>query len=708
VIIGSVPDLALRNSAPPALQPILASYPISNGPELGGGLAQFSASLSSPTNLDAGSVRIDHTLGKWSLFGRLNDAPSSAIAYAGAPNAPNNQQAIQFDSLTATVGATWSPRSSINDDLRFNYSRSKGDSSFQLTNLGSAVPLPSSLVFPSFSNPETGAFAFLCCSYGSEIFLGANFANTQRQFNLVDNLSYIRGAHQLKFGADERSLSPVFGRRTYDTQFLYPTPDSILNNMPSQVYVDAAGGAAGLRVIANNPSAFAQDMWRASARLNFTYGLRWEYNPAPDVANREAPWVVDQVTNIATTQLISSGAPLWHATAANFAPRMGVVYRMSDSQRWATIIRGGAGVFYDVGFGQLGDVFAVNAQYYGQAVYTSNVSFPLTAAQQAPPPLAGTTLPISQAAVFDPHLKLPYTVEWNVAIEQSLTPKQTLTASYVGAAGRRLLLETYYSNPNPSFSTLIVTTNGATSDYNALQLQFRRQLNRELQAVVSYTWSHSIDTASSDAYFLTTAPGRASSDFDIRHTVTGAISYNIPAPERNGLAGAIFGDWSVDNMDLIRTAEPISVISSSGFFDGAYTSVFPDVLPGMPFFEIDPEVAGGKRINPAAFTAPPAGQQGDAPRNFLRGFGAWQTDFALRRQFPLSERLRLQFRGDFFNLFNHPNFAGPINTLGTPLFGISTSMLGQSLGSGGLAGGFAPLYQIGGPRSIQLAVKLRF
>lgn len=117
---------------------------------------------------------------------------------------------------------------------------------------------------------------------------------------------------------------------------------------------------------------------------------------------------------------------------------------------------------------------------------------------------------------------------------------------------------------------------------------------------------------------------------------------------------------------------------------------------------------GGKAFNPAAFAAPPTGQQGDFGRNALRGFGAWQTDFAFQRQFRLTEKMGLRFRGEFFNLFNHPNFGPPGNNLTDPLFGRSTQMLASSLGSGGANGGFNPLYQIGGPRSIQLALKLVF
>ena len=91
-----------------------------------------------------------------------------------------------------------------------------------------------------------------------------------------------------------------------------------------------------------------------------------------------------------------------------------------------------------------------------------------------------------------------------------------------------------------------------------------------------------------------------------------------------------------------------------------------------------------------------------------RGVGATQVDLTLHRQFKLRERLSLQARADFFNIFNHPNFGSPINYLSSPLFGQATQMLGASLGSGGQNGGLNPLYQIGGPRSAQLALKLLF
>jgi len=117
---------------------------------------------------------------------------------------------------------------------------------------------------------------------------------------------------------------------------------------------------------------------------------------------------------------------------------------------------------------------------------------------------------------------------------------------------------------------------------------------------------------------------------------------------------------------------------------------------------------GGKIFNKAAFTAAPAGQQGNLGRNVLRGFNATQADIGVQRQFRLAERAGLRFRGEFFNILNHPNFGSPTTSLPSPLFGYATQTLANFLGSGGANGGFNPLYQIGGPRSIQLALKLQF
>jgi hypothetical protein len=119
------------------------------------------------------------------------------------------------------------------------------------------------------------------------------------------------------------------------------------------------------------------------------------------------------------------------------------------------------------------------------------------------------------------------------------------------------------------------------------------------------------------------------------------------------------------------------------------------------------EYPGGKAFNTVAFTPAPQGRQGNLGRNVLRGFGARQVDIGLQREFHFWANVGLRFRAEFFNIFNHPNFGSPNNALNGPLFGKSTQTLASSL-AGGNNAGFNPLYQIGGPRSIQLALRLQF
>ena len=319
--------------------------------------------------------------------------------------------------------------------------------------------------------------------------------------------------------------------------------------------------------------------------------------------------------------------------------------------------------------------------------------------------------------MFDPNFKLPRTFQWNVAVERSLGSRQSITASYVAALGRRLLrIEVLRgpSLPNPNFSRVRVVRNDATSDYHALQLQFQRRLSRGLQALASYSWLHSIDSASAEFLSPTGVSvtkidpktNRGPSDFDVRHSFSAAVTYDIPKPDMNRLTDAFLSNWSVDAIFRARTATPLNLIANTPALFGVGGVTRPDLITGVPLYVKDPTVAGGRLINKAAFATPPPGRQGTLGRNSLRAFPLSQLDFALRRRFDLRERFNLQFRTDFFNIFNHPNFGDPINFLGSPLFGQSLQMLGRDLGGGD--GGFSPLYQIGGPRSIQLALKLQF
>ncbi len=688
------------------MRPYLNAFPVANGPGVAPGLALFNAGFSNPSSLDAYSIRIDHSLrSKLNVFGRYNFSPSNFDQRGPVFSSGRVLSAVNSLSSslhTGTVGLTQIISPEISNEVRANYSNHRVGIDFVMDDFGGAAPLPDSLLFPSGISSANGTFLFIMLGVGQYV-QGLQGTTEQRQINLIDTLSVTKGSHQLKFGVDYRWLAPFSSPAAYH-QFA--------------AFSGVSGAVSGIALLAQsssfqtnallsqNFSVFGQDTWKISPRLSVTYGLRWDVNPALKGKNSDNdPFTVTGLDNPATIALAPRGTPLYETTYGNFAPRIGVAYQFRGIRHWDAAVRAGFGVFYDFGQGSLGGVSSFFPYSFDKSF--SNSPFPLSPADAAPPALT-TNPPVPTLLVADPHLKLPRTYQWNVALEQSIRNDQSISATYIGASGRQLLRVTNLFSVNPNFDFIALTDNSATSDYNALQVKFERRLSRGLQGLASYSWSHSIDIASTDAIATNIntpdqvadpAVDRGNSNFDIRHAVTAGVTYELPA---------ILSGWSIDSFLYARSAPPVNIVGGSFFAAGTQLAPRPNVIPGVPLEIPGSQFPGGKIFNRAAFIAAPAGTQGNLGRNVLRGFGSWQVDLSLQRQFHLSDRLALRFRAEFFNLFNHPNFAPPTNVLTSTLFGRSTQTLANSLGSGGANGGFNPLYQLGGPRSIQFALKLQF
>ena len=734
--VTDVPSRAARQMVPAAIKPLLNGYPLPTGPDRVNGLADFVSSYSDPARLDATSLRVDHVLGsKLSFFGRFNYAPSEA-AQRGVNLSPlNNITVTRIKTLTLTSGATYIASPTVTADFRFNYSKNKGSSFFEMDGLGGAVPPPDNILFPAPYTSRDSLMFFIIALGGRNPALssGRSADHLQRQQNLIGNLSILEGGHQFKFGADYRRMTPFWKGRLYGTSFSFsgvlgPTgaapPGTVASGISLQTAVSASEANSA---VFENFSAYFQDTWKLSRQLTLTYGVRWDVNPAPKGDKDLISGI--GLDNPATFALAPQGTPLYQTTYGNFGPRIGIAYHLREQSDFATVIRGGWGTFYDLGSGFLGNTF--NSFPYIRTRITSLTPYPLSPAAATPPPFSIDQVFTSTIFVADPNLKLPRTYQWNLTVDQSLGSSQVFSIAYVGAKGRELLRLERYFNPNPKFQIVDVSRNAATSDYDSLQLQFRRRLSRGLQTLVSYTWSESQDNVSSDAAFLTPTDkidpeiDRGPSDFDIRHQLSAALSYDLPSPGFSGAGREILKDWAIDTIFTGRSGAPVNVVYTRNLGFGNF-SFRPDLVEGIPLYIEDSKAPGGRRFNNQVvvipgnprpqvgpFLPPVENRQGNLPRNFLRGFPIYQLDFALRRDFRLQERVRLQFRTEVFNIFNHPNFADPNSTLLTgnslnPGFGFSQSMFGRSLGSGGTTGGFNPLYQIGGPRSIQFALKLVF
>ena len=729
--LSEVPDLAARQNAVQAVQPFLNAYPLPNGADNPAtGVAQFNASYSNPASLDAYSLRIDRRLGdRWTLFGRYNYSPSEFVARGGSTQASplSDVQPTRITTQTATLGATRTVSPVASNDLRFNYSHTSARSNYFLDDFGGAVPI-ANLPFPSGHTSQDGLFALSMLSLQGSTFMpvGRWSSNIQRQVNVVDGVSWQNGPHSLKFGVDFRRLHPTSDAHAYQQQVFF---SKVPQAEAGKALTGRISSFSEASLLFRNLGLFAQDTWRVRPRLTLTYGLRWDvdFTPASESGPNIAAVTGYNLTDLSHLAVAPPGTQAFQTTYSNVAPRVGLAYQLSPRQNWQTVLRAGFGVFYDLASSEVGNVLGVAAPPFSNFRLLRHAAFPFTESQIAPVPIPSTGL-LSNLFSFNPNLRLPYTLEWNVALEQSIGENQSISATYIGARGSRLLQTTQIVNPpsNPQLSAFFID-NTSSSNYNALQLQFRRRLDRGLQVLASYTFSHSIDNASAGSYGTGSNSGfpgagdenRGSSDFDIRHSLSLGLTYDLPGPKKNFLAKAILGGWSTENFLLARSAPPVDLIDEN-FFEfngGVVANIRPDLVPGQALYLYGPQYPGGKAFNPAGFTDPPAdpstgnsSRQGNLGRNTLRGFGATQWDFAIHRDFPVHESFRMEFRAELFNVLNHPNFGAPNNEFGTGGFGLSTQSLSQSLsavGSAG-AGGFNALYQIGGPRSVQLGLKFLF
>ena len=371
-----------------------------------------------------------------------------------------------------------------------------------------------------------------------------------------------------------------------------------------------------------------------------------------------------------------------------------------------------------MGYGMSSGAF--NGAPYSSVNTLTSVVFPLTATDMKAPALPPVR-PFGQIVAADVSLKSPVVIQWNATVERSFGRGQLLSLGYIGSSGRRLLRTESTPSYTGAYDMLMQTSNGASSTYKGFQAQFRRRMVKNLQMQFSYTLGYAKDTASNDmgmAGFATLSDTEpADSDFDIRHNLNYSGSYRLPGI-KTPILRTLLNDWNADWIATYRSGLPFNVQGVSGSASttsstststtsrrGVFAQVRPN-LTGKPVWISDASVPGGKRLNPDAFSAPSGYSQGNLERNSLRGFSATQVDFSLRRQITLHESWRLQIAAQAYNVLNHPNFSNPSGMEGanmsSPNFGIATRMANQGMGGGG------SMYGSGGPRSVELTLRLQF
>ena len=454
---------------------------------MGNGFAELNSVYADPSGLDTTGNRIDHTINsRFTVFGRFSESTSQK-RQKRADETLSINQLYDLDARTVTVGATATITPALISEARFNYSYNRSYFLSPLDNFDGAVRVQANTLLPAGFDANDSLITlhlnfagFTSAARSLLLFIGGAQTSDQHQINFVEHLSWTKRNHQLKFGVDFRRLTPVSDTNShYSLSTTFSTQQQVMAGLASNGTVSAYIAQYPIFL---NYSAFADDTWKVSRRLTVNLGLRWDVNPAPSEAKGNNELAVTEVTNLAAMALARSGTSAWNTDYKNFGPRLGLAYHLFETPGWETVVRSGFGVFFDLGTDQSGQPFAGRYPFTSSKTVT-NVVYPLNPAQitAAPLPyLAPLTTPYPTLYVFDPKLKLPYTLQWNTALEQSLGRSQSISLSYVGAAGRDLLQEAQLNLAaiNPSFTTVNVTRNLASSDYDALQAKFQRRLSQ--------------------------------------------------------------------------------------------------------------------------------------------------------------------------------------------------------------------------------------
>lgn len=674
----TVPSLGARTSAQGPIGDLIGAFPSPNGADLGNGVAEWNGLAARPSRLDSGSVRIDHSIrAGLELFGRYSD---SASASRFGSSQINN---MHLRTRSLTLGLTLNASPGMTTDLRINRSTTEAVSVWRHP---AGMELAHCFVNATVLGPLAPCESYARVAIGGieQFAVGTTGSNSQTQWQITANSTILRGAHQLRIGTDYRQLAPKRKGAEMNVALAAPNIESALNGDFSATIIGAAPVASTLQAF----SSFVQDTWRPYSRLALTAGLRWELYPPPLVAS--------QPRSLSFAPVDSPVQPAWSMRYSTVAPRVAAVLALTGNG--STVVRTAFGKYFVPDFGVTVD--GINGGPYN--VWLFNQGLPYQS--QLP-----TASPVFSASSYPLGLRVPSVWQWNTTVERAWADKNILSASYVGSKSSTLLRREL-SPVSTSILQLIEATNHGASTYNSLQLQYRGTLLPGSQIIGSYVWSHSIDNGSSDsAQFLyhssaSLGNSRGSSDFDVRHSATLAFSQSL---SRLQSLPKMLGSWSIDGIYRIRTGFPIDVLNSNNSVGAGFADVFrPDRVSGIPVWISDSSSPGGRRLNPDAFAATTG--QGNLGRNSIRGFGMSQLDVAIHRAISLAGRTTIELRAEVFNVLNHPDLSDPIRFLDNPIFGESASMLNLRLGNGAPGSGAAPAFQSGGPRAMQLTLRIRF
>jgi hypothetical protein len=667
---------------------------------------------SPPSFLRSMDYRIDHSLGtRVSGFLRFGDTPSGSqsVLLQTMTDAHLANQAL-------TLGLDAQISSQAGNEFRLGWART-GSTSFTSLAPGclspcippaepSAVDLPAALGSPGASSQTRSELYMRIAGIGETSAWTDNAVNGLRQIELRDTFSLQRGPHLLRFGIDARNLHSAVQPLPWTIEADYLSANSILTN-----------SAEFLITRRNEPAhpafqqfaAFIQDQWHAARNLNVDAGLRWDVTPPPSGSDgRDAFRVDGDPGSPATLSIRPRGTPLWKTDWHAFGPRIGLAWQPGQAQHDEPgrefIFRTGFGVIFDSPNRAAAPAFT--ALGFTSTTLQENAAISATASGPDSPDVPSAE---SLGYIFPRSLPNPFSLQWNTTLERAVGRHASVSASYVGASGRDLLLPLRHQVAGPSIPLQEVITfpSAYSSRFDSLQLAYHGQYRSHLAWLSSYVWAHTIDFGSPNPWVT---PARGNADTDVRHNLQGSVSWTLPAMGMRGFERNAFSGWTLDGRYFLRSSYPVTALGNL-FHDpvtGEHLYSGTDLIPGRPLYLHDSSLPGGRILNggpdvaDGAFQLPTSSSQGDASRNIARGFNAQQLSMSMQRDIHLYDHLFLQLRFDVFNVLNNPDFGYIEPHLTDQLFGQPVLSLNQSYGQSG------SLYQPGGPRSMQFMFRVRW
>jgi hypothetical protein len=684
---GTVPSALLKQevmATSPVLAPILALYPVGTASTTNPLVDNYVTAQTSHVREDTGSVKLDErfsdsdsmflrvNVNDTHTFGPLFGVTPSALGVLDFQNVP-----IRTSNVALHEQHIWSP--SIISEVLFGAQR-----------WGSHII--SNEPYPLIS--ITG----ITTSTGDR---GRSIQNAT-SYQLGGNTTIVHGAHTIKFGTQEYFIRVARLSKNTSSMTYTSLQDFVNNSVYSASFT---AGDPGHITQATQFGFYLQDTYKVRPNLTIDYGLRYDYETVLHDSHNATQTYDERLGMLGPV-----GDQYYRPNKNDWGPRLGIAWQPTSK----IVVRAGGGLFwqaYPVGFGSYSiptNNLTGNASILRATVPT--LAYPIINF------LSQGTAPVPAVAGFDWIRRDIVTEQWDLSVARDLGHGASLQVAYVGNRGLNLrrgytinfIDPTLGRRPNTAYSSISIEGNTGQSTYNALQVSYQQHLARNLVTKLEYGYSHAIDDVQDQGLFSSQPQDdnnfraeRGNSSGDIRHNVAYSMLYTLPMGKGHrflgsatGVPGVLASGWSLASLGLIHTGIPFTVfIGTNTYGNGNLTNQRPNAVAGVDPYAANMSVNGW--LNPAAFSMPAAGTFGNLGRNTVFGPGFANVDFSLLKDTQLSESKKLEFRAEFFNIPNHPNFGQPSSTYNTSSFGQIFSTFGATLG-------------LGTSRQIQMAMKLTF